>query len=174
MLQLRYRLQQAQAALKEKQLMAGELRFQVQDYTGEKAAHAVDIPDITAANFAAIMDPGGLVADYYDNLNAICIGNITKEVISARNITISSGNAGSAYAQVELRWYVPYTDNVTGKLYGRTIPCPDLTLLTPGSDNMNMLSVTASDFKAAFEALVVSPDGNPVTMGVPYVVGRNS
>lgn len=154
--------------------MTGELRFQVQDYTGEKATHAVDIPDITAANFASIMDAGGLVADYYDALNAICIGNITKEVISARNIQISSGNAGSTWAQVELRWYVPYTDNVTGKLYGRTVPCPDLTLLTAGSDNMNMALAAAIAYKAAFEAAVVSPDGNPVTMGQPYVVGRNS
>jgi len=154
--------------------MTGELRFTVQDYTGERAGHAVDIADITAANFAAVMDAGGLVADYYDALDDIVIGNITKEVISARNINISSGNAGSVWAQIEIRWYVPYTDDVTGKVYGRTIPTPDLTLLAVGTDNMDMTLAAAIAYKAAFEAAVVSPDGNAVTMGVPYVVGRNS
>jgi len=153
--------------------MTGELRFKIKDYGGETSVHAVDIPDLTAANFDAIVTTQ--VAAYYNAMNDICIGNISTEVITARNILISEANAGSVNAQVELRWFIPYTDNVTGKKYGRTLACPDLQMLAAGSDKMNMSNAFSIAFKDAFEDIVRAPDtGNAVTMGVPYVVGRNS
>jgi hypothetical protein len=153
----------------------GEVAFTIKDYSGETSAHAVDTAEITAANFAAMVDAGGLIPDYYDALNGITIGNIARERITAEVIEISSANAGSAWAQVESKWLVRYRDTVDGSapVYRREIACPDATLLSPASDLMNVTAGAGLAYKTAFEALVKSPAGNPVELLSVEFVGRN-
>jgi hypothetical protein len=153
----------------------GEVSFTIKDYSGETSTHQVDTPEITAANFAAMVDAGGLIPDYYDALNGITIGNIAKERITAEVIEISSANAGSAWAQVESKWLVRYRDTVDGAapVYRREIACPDATLLSPNSDLMNLAAGAGLAFVTAAEALWVSPAGNPIEILSVEFVGRN-
>lgn len=153
--------------------MTGEVSFSVRDYSNEVSSHRIDIADLTSANFDTYVGASGLVPDYYDALNAIVLGNISRERITARNILISSAPAGSVYAQVELKWQLTYTDAVTGKQWQREIPTPDLTLLVAGTDLMNITAGAGLAYKTAFEAVAVSPDGNAVTLNSVRVVGRN-
>jgi len=154
--------------------MTGSVSFTLRDYSNETSIHSIDIPDLTAANFDAFVDTGGLIPDYYDALDAIVIGNIGSERISARDILVSQAPAGSVYAQVELKWLVFYSDDVTSKVYRREIPTPDLTLLVAGTDLMNIASGAGLTWKTAAEALWVSPDDNPVTVFKVQLVGRNN
>lgn len=153
----------------------GQASFTVKDYSGETSNHAVDTPELTAANFAAMTGAGGLIPNYYDALNGIVIGNITKEVITAEVIEISNANAGSVWAQVESKWLVRYRDTVdaTQDIMRREIACPDLTLLQPNTDYLNLTAGAGLAFRTAFEALVVSPGGNPVEVVDVQFVGRN-
>lgn len=153
--------------------MTGEASFTFRDYSNEQSQHRIDIVDLTAANFDAWVGAGGIIPDYYDALNAITLGNISRERITARNILISSAPAGSVYAQVELKWQLSYTDATTGKVWQREIPTPDLTLLVAGSDLMNMASGAGLAFKTAFELAARSPEGNLVVLNTVRVVGRN-
>jgi len=154
--------------------MTGSVSMTFRDYNNETSVHSMDIPDLTAANFDSFVDTGGLIADYYDAVNAITLGNIGSERISARDILISQVPAGSTWAQVELKWLAFYTDDVTSKVYRREIPTPDLTLLVAGTDLLNIASGAGLTWKNAAEALWVSPDGNPVTIIKAQVVGRNN
>lgn len=153
--------------------MTGEVSFSIRDYSNEVSSHRIDIVDLTSANFDAYVGAGGFIPDYYDALNGITLGNISRERITARNILVSNAPAGSVYAQVELKWQLTYTDNVNGKQWQREVPTPDLTLLVAGSDLMNMAAGAGLAFKTAFEAAAVSPDGNAVTLNQVRVVGRN-
>lgn len=155
--------------------MTGSVSFTIRDYSNETSTHSLDTADLTAANFNTYLDPvTGLVPVYYDALDAIILGNIGSERISARDILISQAPAGSVYAQVELKWLVFYSDNVNSKVYRREIPTPDLTLLVAGTDLMNITAGAGLAWKTAAENLWVSPDGNPVTIFKVQLVGRNN
>lgn len=154
--------------------MTGSVSFTLRDYSNETSVHSVDIPNLTAANFDAYVAAAGLIPDYYDALDGIVLGNIGSERISARDILISQVPAGSVYAQVELKWLVFYSDDVTSQIYRREIPTPDLTLLVAGTDLMNIASGAGLAWKTAFEALVVSPVGNAVSVVKVQLVGRNN
>lgn len=153
----------------------GEVTFTIRDYSGETGTHQVDIPEITAANFAATVDAGGLIPDYYDALDLIVVGNIARERITAEVIEISSANAGSVWAQVESKWLVRYRDTVdaTAPVYRREIPCPNAALLVAGTDLMNITSGDGLTWKNAAEALWVSPAGNAIEIISVEFVGRN-
>lgn len=155
--------------------MPGEVSFRIADYGNEKSTHKVRIPAITAANFAAFLDAGGFVPDYYDALDDIVIGNIQQERIVANVIDISTAPAGSVWAQREMKWLVSYRDTVdpTQPHYQLEIACPDLTLLVAGTDLMNVSAGAGAAFVAAFEALVVSDAGNAVEVLTVQLVGRN-
>jgi len=101
------------------------------------------------------------------------LGRITRETLIAAVAVISALPPSSPFAQREIKWLVPFFDLVTNKRYQREIPTPDLNLLSLGTDFMDMTLAAAIAFKAAFEALVVSPDGKAVEMETPYCVGRN-
>ena len=154
--------------------MTGSVSLTFRDYSNETSIHSMDIPDLTAANFDAYVDTGGFIPDYYDAVNGITLGNIGSERISARDILVSQAPAGSAFAQVELKWLVFYSDDVTGKVYRREIPTPDLSLLVAGTDLLNLASGAGATWKTAAEALWVSPDGNAITIMKAQVVGRNN
>ena len=154
---------------------AGEVSFTIRDYSGETATHQVDTSEITAANFAAMVDVGGLIPDYYDALDGIVIGNIARERITADVIEISSAKAGSVWAQVESKWLVRYRDTVdaSAPVYRREIPCPDATLLVPGTDLMNITAGAGLTWRNAAEALWKSPAGNAIEIVSVEFVGRN-
>lgn len=154
--------------------MTGSVSITFRDYNNETSIHSMDIPDLTAANFDSFVAAGNLIPDYYDAVAGITLGNPGSERISARDILISQAPAGSAFAQVELKWLVFYTDNVTGKVYRREIPTPDLALLVANTDLLNLASGAGLTWKNAAEALWVSPDGNAITITKAQVVGRNN
>jgi len=155
--------------------MPGEVSFVIKDYSGESSNHKVRTPVLTAGNFAGMLDAGGLVPDYYDALDDICIGSINRERITANVIEISNSNAGSVWAQRESKWLVRYRDTIDPSVepMRAEIPCPDLTLLVAGTDLMNVSGGAGAAFVAAFEALVVSDAGNPVEVLSVQYVGRN-
>lgn len=155
--------------------MTGAVSYTVRDYSNETSTHSFDMADLTEANFDTYLDPvTGLIPTYYNALDGIIVGNIGNQRISASDTLISQAPAGSVFAQVELKWLVFYSDDVTGKVYRREIPTPDLNLLTPNSDLMNISSGAGLTWKNAAEALWTSPDENPISIFKVQMVGRNN
>ena len=67
-------------------------------------------------------------------------------------------------AQKEIRYRVGYTDNVTGKKYSFTIPCADLSLKDPGTEDVPLDGTEAAALVTAFQTNGRSELGNAVTV----------
>lgn len=153
--------------------------FSFRDRTGETGTHTVSATPLTAANFDAQNTAEG---EYYDALNQIALGVLTKEQLS---IVIINSNAlpASNAAQRENKLLVRYRDNVTEQEYTTTIPTIDTSLLTflPGGGDAvaftlsNGAGSAITNFVTAFQDYVKAPDtGNAVTITGMRFVGRNT
>lgn len=151
--------------------MPGRYTRTYQDYSGEKSTAQVNIVALTAGNIAATLTA---VDVFSAAMDAVTLGNPVKETIVAEENQTGSGNAGSAFAQRELKWLVTYKDNTTNDIYTAEIPCPDLALLVPGTDLMDIGTGTDGEtFVNQWEALVKSRNGNATTVIQIRAVGRN-
>lgn len=151
--------------------MPGRYSRTYQDYSGEKSTMQVNIVALTAGNIAATLTAVDVFSAAVD---AVTLGNPIKETIVAEENQTGSGNAGSAFAQRELKWLVTYKDNTTNDIYTAEIPCPDLALLVPGTDLMDVSSGSDGEtFVTQWQTLVKSRNGNAVTVIQVRAVGRN-
>ena len=141
------------------------------DYTKEDSTFEVHVPELTAANFTA---NGALIQTLGTATNNLSLGNPARSRLTAQSNIISSTPATDINAQVERKWRGSYVDTVTGKPYTLEIPCADLTgNLAGNTDNANLLSTEWAAWVAAFEAIAVSQDGNPVEVVSAQHVGKN-
>lgn len=154
--------------------MAGWTNFRYADYNNEQSTVTYNIPEVTAATFDGIFGAGGVVQDLLTATDGISLGNMvyTSSVVQA-GPGATPGPAGSAFAQRELKWFATYTDTVTGKLHHLEIPCPDLALLVPNTDLLNVAAGAGQAWVTAFETNARSPEGNAVQVVNVRVVGRN-
>jgi len=146
------------------------------DYGGQKSNIHFEVVELTAANL-------DLQMSYQDNLmNKIFA--LTRGTLHVRKRTLFivkgwNPQSSDPLAQRELKWLLLYSDDVTGKEYKREMPTAKLTTgaqgtLLPNSEAANFAADLWIDFKAAFELVVISPVGNPVTLISAVVVGRNT
>lgn len=98
------------------------------------------------------------------------LGEMRKYAYS--NTGVGTDPVGSESAKRQLRWLVPFTDDVTGLAGSFTIPAANPALTAIGTDLMDTAEAAYTSLKNNVEATVRSNAGNAVTMGVPRLVGR--
>lgn len=132
------------------------------------APSAALLDDITKVT----LPPSTVAANFVDALQSVSDGMIVRR---AATTSVKLSNALSATeGQREERWLVVYQDNVTFSLYSFEIPCRKSSIKPPRNQDEVDLSVAPwPTFKAAVEAAVVSPDGNPITVLMVKLIGRN-
>jgi hypothetical protein len=157
--------------------MVDKYQFSVIDYDGERSGGSLSIVNLTGANFDT---QAGLANDFRTALNGIMLSTVSND--SMRNIiTDADSQPSNSFAQRETKWLATAEDVITGRLYNYEYPTADLGLLENNSPyivNNGVPSVVTGvvavqAFIDAFEALAVSPDGNPLSLRVVQQVGRN-
>lgn len=141
------------------------------DYNGEKSTHRVRVAEITAANFAAQETAR---AAYGVAIAGICNG-VFNQYNHGNQDFLTNDPSSSPLDQREIKWLITYADATTGQLYRTELPCADLAQLDPNDRaHANIGDAGAVDaFVTAFEAFVLSPDGNAVEIQEITFVGRN-
>lgn len=141
------------------------------DYDSEVGTAAFYMPTLTSANyltqqglitalFSAMDDMTGGVPIRWEHGNMYTDPNPVPPVSDA--------------VQRELKWLVRYHDNITGRKHGYEIPAAMTARLDP-NDRAHAAIGDAAEvdaFISAFEALVLSPNGNAVTVEEITLVGR--
>jgi hypothetical protein len=144
------------------------------DRSRETSVVALNIPSITPINFATILT-GGIPVALSDAIATMSLCTPMVESVTLPVIRRAATTPTSPYAQRELAVRVSYQDNTTLTKYSVTIPGADLaTLGQPDTDLISPANEVFAAFVAVFEADVVSPDGNAVTVLSGRIVGRAS
>ncbi|KKM23467.1 hypothetical protein LCGC14_1614880 [marine sediment metagenome] len=143
----------------------GRLRLSLIDYDGQKRQFSFDATVLTAANIAAqIITHDNLIAAIMD----VTLGTKDfEEMVADRESIRPAVLAAAASAQVNVEWVVTYVDDVTTEVSNVRVPTADITdtaLFAVNSNLWNPLDAKWVTFKAAFEAHVLSPSGNSVTL----------
>ena len=146
------------------------VRVHIRDYSGEPSTFAIEVPALTSANIDATITAA---VGFQNALNDLIIGGVYKRTLSAQE-NLFTPIVSDPFAQREIKWFVPFTDNVNPDGDGHfTIATPDLSLLVPGTDLLDVASAEWTAFVAAVGVLPArSSLGNAITLGQPYVVGR--
>lgn len=143
------------------------------DYSNEKSTHRFAITTLTAANLVAQQS---LMTDLGLAIAAITLCNIAKNLTIVSDSNTAASVPSDPDAQREKKWLVRYHGNTTNKKFTSEIGGADLSLLAtaPQSDFMDTAATEYTDFKAAFEAIVKSPDNDGETTVVDSLeyVGR--
>lgn len=140
------------------------------DYSREKSTTTVNtlsLADETAYNTAKTA--------FTNALDAVTNGTLQKDV-SSLITPISALYPTQQGAAREVKIYVRMQDDVTGKVYGFSIPTFDVSTVTmqQNSDFIDMTIAPATTLKSAIEDFVSSPVGNAVTVVSMEYVGRNN
>jgi len=157
--------------------MASSVSAQYKDNAGQKSTVTFTVRDMTSAN----MDD---IADEFSALRAALepytLGNLQNYELVQNKVFVSQGKAASIVARREMKILWSYEDSVTHKMYQHETPAPELTnsALWISDEKTGRTFIVKSGAEwtawlAAFETLVVSPDGNPVILQTGELVGRN-
>lgn len=152
--------------------MAVANQFQITDYSNEKSNFGVTSITANAGNLAAQQTAA---AALFAAIEALSIGEVTKQ---SMNLIIYDTPAipSSPYAQRELKWYVQYQGDSSGKLFSIEIAAPDITdNVVENTDVADLGSTDWAAFVTAFESYARSPDNGTETVTVigARLVGRN-
>ncbi len=144
---------------------AGRYRHSLVDYDGQRRQFSFDTVVVTLANITAkIAEHDALVAAIAD----VTLGNLDfEEFVADREQIRPLVQPAVAAAQVSVEWVVTYVDDVTGAESNVRIPTADITdttLFAAGSNIWDPLDAKWVTFVAAFEAYVISPEGNAVSV----------
>lgn len=104
-------------------------------------------------------------------LEAITLLNPVKTDIVASTTRHAGALPTATGALKEISWLIHYRDTVTGQNYVYSVPGADHSLLADGTDRMDITAGFGQAFVGNFEAVVVSPDNNPVE--VVYIEIKN-
>lgn len=139
----------------------------MQDQSAETGRFTVNtaIPEDLVAGLSTA------AVDFMTAVGDVTLGLVVQEgaleTKKLSNVRIGAGNR-------EDKMMATYQDNVTLALYQVELPTRDNTLaVVPGTDYYNLAVAPWANFKTKFEAFVVSPDGNAVTLISVKLVGRN-
>lgn len=140
------------------------------DYSGEPSHVRVNIHTINAGNLAATQ---ALLVTLENTIVAATLGQEQRHETVLEKTIVSGALPSSVDAQREKKWLVRYHDANNGKKYQSEIPCADLSTLAPNSDFMDTTNAVFTNLKAAWEAVVLSPDdAGAVVLDSVQFVGR--
>ncbi len=146
--------------------------FTIRDRSDEYSAVKFPIPAVDDANWG-VTDTR--IAALQVAVAAATTGNIATRSLQAYREHVDDTNPANPYAQRELGLRLYYLDTVNGKKYHLTIPSPDLLVMGQGgTDLIDLTGSLADPIVAAMEALMESPDGNPVQVYRGRIVGRRN
>lgn len=152
--------------------MAGLYSLSFLDYSKEDRASTArfHIAALTAGNIAAQLTA---VAALKSAIDGITLGTLATERVLAQDNFLSRARPTDPTAQRENKWLYVYEDNTTHRLFRGEIPTANITLLDAPSDHISDITTGVfGAFKTAFEAVVLSPDGNAVTLHDIQFVGK--
>lgn len=146
------------------------------DESEEECTLHLRLPEIASdgSNWAAVAnETTGMIA-----VLGTSLGTLTRlnEYRSQLNITVNDvakSAPSDEHAQRERAARFIYADDDTGQEYRFDVPGPESIFLA-GTDQVDMSDVAVAAFKLVFEADVVSPLGNSVTLLRGYRVGKNT
>lgn len=136
------------------------------DYTNEKSTASVYVSGAIAdLNITAVVDAiDDLVVDGRQAASLVVETEKDAGIV---------GPATNPLAQRENKWLVRAIDDVNAKRVSFEIPCADLSLLSSGTDMLDLTGTEAAAFVTAAEANVLSADGNAISIESIQFVGRN-
>lgn len=145
-----------------------EFAVPLRDFSNQASIARFPVDDAVAD-----IDLTGFLAD----IQAMIVGAVGQTVleIATPKDAGPGGNAADKHAQIELKWLCKYHDGtVPADEYTLEIPCPDATLLSAGTENLDLAGVAGLEFKTQFDATVKAPNtGNAVVLDEVILVGRN-
>lgn len=155
--------------------MASFLNVKYRDNARQVSTVQFQCRPITAANLDAIATEFNTLRT---TLEPFTLAHLNSYELVQNRVFVSNGAAASAVARRELKLLIVYEDSVTHINYQHEVPAPELTnaaLWVNSAGRTFALTDTDEwdDFKAAFEATVVSPDGNVPILQSIEIVGRN-
>ena len=144
------------------------------DYSDEVSTVSFNVATPSGASYdwaalaASIDAVGDVIAD-------VSLCTRSKEQV---NVALADGSLArpvSTAAQREVGLRIFYVDDTTQKKYHVTIPGPDTSLMaSPGFDIVDWSGTEMAALETAFEANVLSPDGNAVSILTGKIVGRRN
>lgn len=149
------------------------LSFTILDDSGEPGTFEVPV---TAARVEAL---AGLPnADTQIAALIAAVDGVTDGLLSAIRVNTSQRLTAATVASNgdrEAKILVIYSDNVTFALFRLEIPCRKYTLAKlPGeTDELDQSDPLVDALKDVLNTVMVSPDGNPITVQSLWKVGRN-
>lgn len=150
--------------------MSGKYVISVLDYSKESSRMSVYTPELNAGNIVAQL---ALQATLHDAVEAVCLGTMYKSQSIAVETITPRVPPGNKAAQIETKWLVSCSDDVTGFPVSFTIPCASSDFITNNTDLMDLAGTEGAALVAAIEAVVKSKAGNAVSVVEIRLVGRN-
>lgn len=168
--------------------MAGETyTLTIKDFSKELGTSQIHVGAVTAVSLPGLLTD---IDDYRTAVDAIVVGVIRSDQLTAFKTNLSTANPASAQAQRERKFMVTYADNLPffddpvnaipnegfGKIFTYEIPTADFSLtgLFPtNTDEVDLAQTEIAAFVTAFEAIARSPYGGTVEVLAITGVGRN-
>lgn len=144
------------------------------DFSNENSVTQFNLEDPSGAayDWAALETSLDTVGDAFEALTYCTRG---KEQINAQVALGSPAIPADEEAQRELALRIFYFDTTTGKKYQMSLPGPRLDLMvSAGFDIVDWAGTEMATLETAFEANVLSPDGNAVQIITGSIVGRHN
>lgn len=148
--------------------MTSKVNMTILDYSGETSTVGARFENLNGANFAAI---NTLMDNLVAAVEGVSIGNLQKDSRIAVETKFAVSNPTNVWAQREIKWLVRMVDT-NGNVSTMEIPCADLSLLSPGTDKLNVSAGAGAALAAAINAGVLSNDGEALTFVEAVAVGR--
>jgi hypothetical protein len=156
--------------------MAAPVSFITETYRdygnpGEKSSFRLPVTTLTAANLVAQQT---LITNLWTAIEGVVLGNIAKRAVIVSETAPDDTEVTNTNAQRENKYLVRYHDTSARK-FTSELPTADLSLLTLGTEFLDITGGAGAALKTAFEAVVVSPaDGSAVVLDSVQFVGRRS
>lgn len=169
--------------------MAGErYTLTIKDYSKELSSSFIHVGGVTAVSLPGLLTD---IAAYRSAVDAIVVGVIRSDALTAFKTNLSTALPASAQAQRERKYLVTYTDNLPffddpvnaipnagfGEIFNYEIPTADFSLagLFPtNTDEVDLAQAQIAAFVTAFEDIARSPYGGTVEVLAITGVGRNN
>jgi len=151
---------------------SSSVTFTVRDHSDENSTVTFPIGPIDELNWVAVNASIGILEAA---VRAATTGNVSFRTLTAYKKIVDDNRPANPYAQREIGLRLFYSDNVNGRKYSLTIPAPDLIVMSQGgTDLIDLTGSLADPLVAAMQAVMQSPDDNPVTIYKGVIVGRKS
>lgn len=152
------------------------LEYETIDFSRERSSITLHVAEADMALPDAVSGTSGTPAgDILGTLTAMSAGVfVSRKAVAINKIAITPPT--DADAQREKKFLVSYSDNVTLRLYNFEVPCARTDTdawFKPNTDELNLLIAPMTAWKTTFQANILSPDGNAITIQNITLVGRN-